>query len=99
MAYLSLRGPRAHPRLYLAAEPDWWGSEAALEALALALDTLHYRPTSVVVCLGSSDHHAAALGALANLGFTEQPAIQMKMFKRLDTDAPVSDPPPEGESA
>jgi ribosomal protein S18 acetylase RimI-like enzyme len=82
-AYMSLRGPRTHPCLYLAAPEAWWGADEELAAIKMVLDTLGETPPSIDLRLGSAGHHEAARASLQSVGFVEQPDLHMKMFKSL----------------
>jgi ribosomal protein S18 acetylase RimI-like enzyme len=85
-AYISLRGPRTHPSLFLAAPKHWWGTSEELEAIKGALDTLRETPPSIDLHLGSTGHHEAARDILESVGFVEQPALRTTMFKPLEDE-------------
>lgn len=83
VAYLNRHGSRICPNLYLACEPDWWGNPHVLEAVEAVLSRDADQMKTVILRLGSSGHHDAALPLLTEMGFTTHPTILFRMFKHL----------------
>ena len=85
IAYLNRHTAPGGLVVYVAGEPEWWGQEPLLRAVALALAAppLPGTPGEVVVRLGSSGHHDAARAAFEQRGFSEGEAVVTRMVKHL----------------
>jgi ribosomal protein S18 acetylase RimI-like enzyme len=93
IAYLNKHGTHAHPAIFLACDPAWWGSPQTLGAISLALANQGSIPPGVDIRLGSSKHHDAARSMLEQSGFAEYPATTTRMFKRLRIEKNVQPEP------
>lgn len=81
--YLNAQGPRACPRLYVAALPAWWGTPHEVAILKLVLGRLGGIPSAIELRLASSGHHNVSARALAAYGFDERPTCKMQMLKLI----------------
>lgn len=83
IAYLNRSGTATQPTVFVASGPERWDSPALVDALRIAAGAGRIQPDSVDVRLGSSRHHESARALLEPLGFSEQPAAMLRMFKCL----------------
>jgi ribosomal protein S18 acetylase RimI-like enzyme len=80
LAYLNRHNRSGHTILYVAAYREAWNSPELIAAIGKALQGAHPR---VELRVPSPGHHEVMGAALAPFGFTDAPAITMKMFKHL----------------
>ncbi len=83
VGFLNKHSVRNQTRMYLACEPDWWAS-AEVASAVLSYATPANRAASIQARLGSSEHHNAVRDVFHLLGFEEQPAERVWMFKQLN---------------
>jgi GNAT superfamily N-acetyltransferase len=76
--------------VYLASEPQWWGSPMLLQTLLKTLAGQSAQCDSIEVRLASRAHHEAACAVLVNAGFSDEPALTMKMIRNLRKDGPLT---------
>lgn len=83
--YLNIHQADGRMVIYLSTGPDWWGSLELIKAALLTFQPVE-RPLPVCIRLGSSGHHDTAREIITSLGFEEQPAATMRLFKKLSKE-------------
>lgn len=86
IAYLHQHYQADKTILYVASESVWWGSQTLTSALFSLLRNRNNPGGKIEIRFASTGHHNATCPALQSIGFTQEPAVTMKMLKKVRKD-------------